>query len=358
METEVTLSELKNILTKEEFDALFEHGISPWVEYVVGDKVIMFNPEKSVYVVRGGRKKYTGGVSMDIFKYAKDIDEIAREWLETKAKIELMMKELDELKAKKKDLEAEIVSESEKIKSNLIETDTYVIKVSKWVQAKGISYKEAFEYLMSKVNSTLRQMAEEFVNKMKQEDVRVKIDVLEKEGGIVDTIKSWWEGFKDWIVGHLKNFVSIFTEYKDELAELAELAEREARTKIGVDSELRRLVDSAIFEVGKYKDFILDDFNKVKEYVRDIGVNLDLRYDALVKVFQLVKEKADEEGNKEVSQMIDKILEFAPFKSLAILLPSVLDDIETSIGREKERITEILGDVGVALKQVKERVKV
>uniref|UniRef100_A0A7V3N4Q1 Uncharacterized protein n=1 Tax=candidate division CPR3 bacterium TaxID=2268181 RepID=A0A7V3N4Q1_UNCC3 len=177
----------------------------------------------------------------------KNIDELDR----VKAEIKKLEEEISELKKVEKDVEQKVLEAVEvanKLGKWIVDARDRLILISVYMQKKPVSYKDAWERALSKLNAKIQKILVDELEAMKAEAGefrRVVISVKEKKGSLVDIIKSNWEKLKGFvskfvsrIVNGFKRMLSGTREVDDAIEEMSDLVGRENTVTAG-----RRFVD-------------------------------------------------------------------------------------------------------------------
>jgi hypothetical protein len=96
-----------------------------------------------------------------------ELDKSIRDWSVTKARIAEADALLKELKESASGAEQEIIKTMETLGETVRRVDAVTVKVSSRKEGGRASYKEGFEFLLSKVNDQLKQMADDFIESTK-----------------------------------------------------------------------------------------------------------------------------------------------------------------------------------------------
>jgi hypothetical protein len=109
----------------------------------------------------------------------QQLDDSIRSWMETKAKIAEMKKEMDKMSKDAADAESFIVQVMDQLEEEERRVDNITVKMKKQMQGGKPKYSPAFKFLYDKVNQQLKVMADEFLDGTKGDRWLKKWLVLE-----------------------------------------------------------------------------------------------------------------------------------------------------------------------------------
>jgi septal ring factor EnvC (AmiA/AmiB activator) len=133
----------------------------------------------------------------------KQLDDSIRSWMETKAKIAEMKKEMDKMSKDAADAESFIVQVMDQLEEEERRVDNITVKMKKQMQGGRPKYSPAFQFLYDKVNKQLKDMADEFLEGTKGDRWLKKWLVLESR----EERKALGESVVKRVISAIKDFI-------------------------------------------------------------------------------------------------------------------------------------------------------
>lgn len=262
--------------------------------------------DKTTIIVEGLDPQTKRKLTDLVTKYSQ----IEAEVTKLKAQIEQYEKEMGELK----DEIINVLDLADRIGSYVVDGKAYIIKLSLYMQQKGISWKDKYELAYSKLNGTLKKILDEEIEKAKEEagqfmqkriDIKWKKESEEGEGFITRMWKKLVEAFK-WFLNKVKGiFDRVVKLFEQEVIP----AQEEFVNTVMMDAERVASVHKAFID---YRNIVLNDLweeesEKYMVKVDDSGryVVAGQIYDSFIDVLEFYKKN----GFDKCESIRDSIIE-------------------------------------------------